>query len=63
MPFAYLICAWRDFLACRQLALFHRFEWLQETVEYILVADGEMDAAPEQTEDIGREEGGINGGS
>ncbi|CAM9095659.1 unnamed protein product, partial [Laminaria digitata] len=32
----------------RQLALFHNFEWLQETVEHILVTDGELDAAPEQ---------------
>lgn len=40
--------------------MFHGFGWLQETVEYILVADGEIDAAPEQTEDTGQEEGGID---
>lgn len=30
--------------ACRQLALFHSFGWLLETVEHILVADGQMEA-------------------
>lgn len=41
-------------LLYRQLALFHGFEWLQETVEHILVADGQMDPVQEQQ---AREEG------
>lgn len=36
---------------CRQLSLFHSFGWLQETVEHILVSDGQMEAAQEQVEE------------
>lgn len=36
------------FLSRRQLALFHGFEWLQETVEHILVADGQMEPVQER---------------
>lgn len=35
----------------RQLALFHGFGWLQETVEYILVADGQLDPPREEEEE------------
>lgn len=35
----------------RQLALFHNFGWLLETVEHILVADGQMDARREEEEE------------
>lgn len=31
--------------------MFHGFEWLQETVEHILVTDGQLEAAPEQAEE------------
>ncbi|CAM9478652.1 unnamed protein product [Pylaiella littoralis] len=43
----------------RQLALFHSFGWLQETVEHILVTDGYMDAAEEtpQGEEEAMQEG------
>lgn len=32
---------------CRQLALFHSFDWLLETVDHILLTDGLMDATQE----------------
>lgn len=32
--------------------MFHNFEWLQETVEHILITDGELEeVAPEQAEE------------
>lgn len=32
--------------------MFHSFGWLQETVEHILITDGELEeAAPEQAEE------------
>ena len=31
--------------------MFHSFEWLQETVEHILITDGELEVAPEQAEE------------
>lgn len=43
---------------CRQLALFHNFGWLLETVEHILIADGQMDARREEAEEEeGQDEG------
>lgn len=41
---------------CRQLALFHRFEWLQETVEHILVTDGQLEAAREEAHEEPQED-------
>jgi len=38
---------------CRQLALFHGFGWLLETVEHILVTDGHMDAAAHGEDEAG----------
>ena len=40
----------------RRLALFHRFDWLQETVEHILVTDGQMEAAVQEEEQQAEEE-------
>eukprot|EP00752_Nemacystus_decipiens_P002463 g2319.t1 len=45
----------------RQLALFHNFGWLLETVEHILVADGQMDARREEEEEEEEEEQGVHG--
>lgn len=42
----------------RQLALFHKFEWLLETVEHILVTDGQLQLVrdDEDVKDAEREE-------
>lgn len=46
----------------RQLALFHNFEWLLETVEHILVTDGQLqlDRENETVKDAEREEEDAN---
>ena len=46
-------------VVCRQLALFHGFGWLLETVEHILVTDGHLDAAShDEAESGGQDEEG-----
>lgn len=42
----------------RQLALFHNFGWLLETVEHILIADGQMDARREEEDEEAQDEEG-----